>query len=81
MIILRKPSGEIVAHRCRKDCLFQAYEKLGEHKTRQFGQGGFVVTADAADVVAVRFRCPECGGEQESEGLCEKCRARWLPKR
>jgi len=80
-VIVRKPSGEVVGHRCREDCLFQVYEKLGEHKTMQFGRDGFLVTVDAADVVEVRYRCPECGQEGANEGLCMRCRGRWLPRR
>ena len=80
-IVVRKPSGEVVGHRCRGDCLFQVYKKLAEHKTLPFGRDGFLVTVDAANMVEVRYRCPQCGEERGGEGLCERCRASWRPKR
>ena len=80
-IIVRKPSGEVAQHACRDDTVFHAFEKVSELKTLQFKRDGFVVTVAAADVVEVSFKCPQCGGKSEVEGLCECCRERWLPGR
>jgi len=38
-ILVRKPTGEIVWHQYRKDCVLQPYQKLGERKTVQLQQG------------------------------------------
>jgi len=35
----------------------------------------------AADVTEIPFRCPQCGGKSEFDGLCVGCRERWLPGR
>jgi hypothetical protein len=78
-IVVRKPSGEVVGRGCREDCLFQAYELVSEHKVMQFRKDGFLVSVSAADVTEVRYHCPQCGMDQGSEGLCERCRASWLP--
>ena len=80
-IIVQKPSGEVTQHACKDDCLFHAFEKVSELKTLQFKRDGFVVTVAAADVVEVSFKCPQCEGKSEVEGLCEGCRARWRPGR
>ena len=50
-------------------------------KTLQLKWDGFVVTVPAADVSEVSFKCPQCGGKSEVDGLCEGCRERWLPGR
>ena len=53
-VIVRKPSGAVVAHDCKDGCLFQSYEKVAEHKTMQFGRNGFLVSVSAADATEVR---------------------------
>jgi hypothetical protein len=78
--VIAKSSGQIVGRRCRQDYLFQVFEKLGEHKALQFGRDGFLVTVDAADVVEVQYRCPQCG-EEAGDGIYGRRRARWLPRR
>lgn len=80
-IIVQKPSGEIVGHACKDDCVFHAFEKTAELKMVQFEKDGFVVSVAAADFTEVHFKCPQCGGKSEVEGLCEGCRERWLPGR
>ena len=80
-IIVQKPSGEVTQDACKDDTLFHGFEKVSELKTLQFKRDGFVVTVAAADVVEVSFKCPECGGRSEIEGLCEGCWERWLPGR
>ena len=80
-IIVHKPSGEVTQHACKADTVFQAFEKVAELRTLQFKRDGFLVTVAAADVTEVHFKCPQCGGRSEIEGLCEGCRRRWLPGR
>jgi len=81
VIILRKPAGEIVAHWCWRDCLFQTYERLGEHKTLRIGQGGFVVTVDAAHVVEVRYRYPPVRERAGERGAVREVQGEVLPWR
>ncbi len=73
--IVRKPSGELVGHACKEDCLFQKGEKVSEHTMVQFQRGGFLVSVEAADVTEVGYRCPQCQKEVEIEGAL-----RWVPE-
>lgn len=80
-LIVRKPSGEIVGHPAKEDCVFQPHEKVSEHKTVQFQRDGFLVSVPAADVTEVQSKCPQCGARTALEGLCDACRQTWLPRR
>jgi hypothetical protein len=80
-VTVRKPSGEVIAHTCKDDCLFQNRERVGEYRTIQFKRGDLILSVSALDVTEVRFRCPQCGANGEIEGLCDTCRKQWLPKR
>jgi hypothetical protein len=78
-IIVQKPSGEVTRHACKDDCVFHNHEKVSELKTPRFKRDGLVVSVSAAEVTGVQFKCPECGGKSEIDGLCDACREQWVP--
>jgi hypothetical protein len=80
-IVVRRPNGRVLEHICRQDTMFYSHDKVAELKTVQFTRDGFLVTVNAADLVKVRFQCPQCGCRTEIEGLCDRCRESWLPRR
>ena len=80
-VTVRKPSGELVVYTCKADCLLQDRERVGEYRTIQFKRGDFVLSASALDVTEIHYKCPQCGGTAEAEGLCDACRRQWLPRR
>ena len=77
---VRKPTGEIVGHVFRDDCLFRANEKVAEQNVLRFARDGFLITVEAADVVEVHYQCPQCYKRVGIEGLCDECRLKWLPR-
>ena len=68
-------------HTCRNDTIFYKHDKVAELKALQFQRDGFLVTVHVPDLTEVRFQCPQCDCGMEIEGLCERCRASWLPRR
>lgn len=59
-VILRRPSGEVVEHVLREDCLFYEHNQVAELKIIQFRRDGWLLSVPAADITHVRFSCPQC---------------------